>query len=158
MIDYRNGDVLKVDRGIIVHGCNNEGVMGAGIALQIRNKFPETFRIYRDECMLAMAEGRKSEMLGTFTWSRINDDKVIVNLITQTLGRPGRNLSYDALFNGFQSISTLMLQRYSEEHLKTIPLLFPKIGAGLGGGDWDIISTLIDEAVDQKIMKICYVF
>ena len=37
MIQYKKGDLLSVTKGIIAHGCNAQGVMGSGVALQIKN-------------------------------------------------------------------------------------------------------------------------
>ncbi len=34
-----NGNLLEVKKGIIAHQCNCKGVMGAGIALQIKKKW-----------------------------------------------------------------------------------------------------------------------
>lgn len=40
MIEYRKGNLLDITSGVIVHGCNMRGVMGSGVALAIRNKYP----------------------------------------------------------------------------------------------------------------------
>lgn len=48
MIYYRTGDVLtNPDSNIIMHGCNCQGVMGSGIAKQIKLLFPEAYEHYR---------------------------------------------------------------------------------------------------------------
>ena len=41
MIRYEKGDVLTTNDDIIIHGCNSAGVMGAGVALAIKRKYPK---------------------------------------------------------------------------------------------------------------------
>lgn len=48
MITYRNGDLLKSNCNIICHQVNCQGVMGAGIAKQIRLTYPSVFKAYED--------------------------------------------------------------------------------------------------------------
>ena len=40
MITYKNGDLLESNCNFICHQVNCQGVMGSGIAKQIRNLFP----------------------------------------------------------------------------------------------------------------------
>ena len=46
-IIYKKGDLLTTDADIIVHGCNCQGVMGSGVAKQIKEKFPNAYTIYK---------------------------------------------------------------------------------------------------------------
>ena len=46
MIETRKGNLLEQTKGVIIHGCNCQGVMSSGIALQIRNKWPGVFETY----------------------------------------------------------------------------------------------------------------
>ena len=38
-------DLLDIEQGMIVHGCNAQGVMGAGVADQIRRKYYHQIKI-----------------------------------------------------------------------------------------------------------------
>ena len=40
MIEYKNGDILREDVEAIVNTVNCVGIMGRGLALQFKNKFP----------------------------------------------------------------------------------------------------------------------
>lgn len=42
-----NGDITEVTNGYIIHQVNDKGVMGAGVALAIRNKFPAHYEDYK---------------------------------------------------------------------------------------------------------------
>ncbi len=142
MIKIVTGNVLDIERGIIVHGCNSHGVMGAGIALQIRERFPRAFEAYR----------KSNLQLGYISVAEVAKDKLIVNAITQKSTGIGKQVSYDAIEDCFIRIREFM----SNHELLGLPLCFPMIGAGLGGGNWNVIEKIIDETVPDTIEKRLY--
>lgn len=130
------GNILDVDRGVIVHGCNLQGRMGSGIALQIKNRWPKVFEAYVEECKLDMAD------LGKVGFVWVGGQKIIANAYTQRYyGNDGkRYVDYDAIRSCFE----IVLRTAKVDNL---PIHYPKIGAGLGGGDWEIISGIIEEVL-----------
>ena len=46
-IEYRTGDLLEAAEPVIVHGCNAQGSMGAGVARAIRDRYPAAYAAYR---------------------------------------------------------------------------------------------------------------
>ena len=50
MIEFRQGDILSADAEALVNSVNCVGIMGRGIALQIRKAFPENYNAYRAAC------------------------------------------------------------------------------------------------------------
>ena len=142
MVNYVKGDLLESDCDYICHQVNCQGVMNSGIAKQIREKWPWVFSSYAIYC--GRHSGIRSEMLGTIWGVRIDHDnrnpQWVINMFSQEdYGYNGsRFTSYDA----FATCLTAMRDRLPRD--KTIG--FPKnIGCGLGGGNWKIISTLIEE-------------
>ena len=141
MIKRIKGNLLHFPDGVnaILHGANTLNVMGAGIASQIKNFFPEAYEAdtnYYNKC------GGKIK-LGTFSKCWVNDDhKVIYNLYSQSeTGTHKRMVSYKALENGFKSIKEDLSKR---EWLKEPILGFsPEIGCGLAGGDKKIVLDII---------------
>lgn len=134
MISYMRGDLLDVKQGIIVHGVNCQGIMGAGIALAIRSKWPRVFDAYQFRC----AEHRPAALLGTVQLVEINPELLVANAFTQLhLGR--RAVSYDALAECFERLGEMAGSR-------NLALHFPLIGSGLGSGKWRIIERIIDES------------
>jgi O-acetyl-ADP-ribose deacetylase (regulator of RNase III) len=133
------GDLLT-KTGFIIHGCNDKGVMGSGVAAGVRTRFPDAHRIYMDAA--------KADMLiqGTNTIWRENYNTWIVNAVTQTLGGP-LPLNYDALRLCFKNCLQYMymLEIFEGRVSGSIPLNFPKIGAARAGGDWAKIVTIINE-------------
>lgn len=129
MITYKKGDLLAVKEGVIIHGCNAQGVMGSGVAKQIRAKYPEAYYAYLNG----------TYELGTITMHMVHPKLVIVNAITQRYYGTSpeiKYVSYDAITKCFREV----VDRFPSD----TKLHIPKIGSGLGNGDWSIISRTID--------------
>lgn len=143
-IEYIKGDLFTTDIKYIMHGCNNQGVMGSGVAKIIREKYPEAYKQY----VLRSQEHRWQ--LGEVQFVETNG-KVIVNAISQdNYGRDGaRYVSYEAITEIMQKIET-------ELSGKVDKIAMPQIGAGLGGGDWDIISSIIEKEL-KTIQPVVYI-
>src|SRR5262245_29201931 len=77
MISYVSGDLLvATDLDAIAHGCNCGGVMGAGIALPIKQRWPAMFSEYRRRCRVG-----EFGLGDVFAWRA--RDLVVFNLGTQ---------------------------------------------------------------------------
>lgn len=154
MITTKQGDVLKLAAGMIVHGCNCQGVMGSGIAKQVREQYPTAYAAYMED------HARDCLILGNTSWARIYNNmgmpKIIVNAYTQDFyGPPSkRHVSYDAVAEAFEHVGQLA----TTYNLKDA-ICFPAIGAGLGGGKWEIIANIIDAVLpdDKGFRKYLYV-
>ena len=144
MKQIKFGDILSVTEGIIVHGCNAQGVMGSGIALAIKNKYPEVYQEYTDAFKNATWVPR--DLLGSAQVVKIKSNKplYVVNGITQeNFGRDGaKYVSYQAIQMVFSQVAMMASSNSLDVH-------YPMIGAGLGGGDWAIISDIIDTTFSQ---------
>lgn len=130
-IIYKRGDLLQCDEKYILHGCNAQGVMGSGVAKVIREKYPTAYTTYLAGLL----------QLGIVTYARQDDGKTIFNLISQEFyGRDSSKVyvSYQAIEDGIQRIN------WWASNIPDVVIAMPKIGAGLGGGDWVIISEIIE--------------
>lgn len=128
------GDLLQLTEhfDVIVHGCNCWTTMGAGIARQIKHKFPEAFEADKKTSIGC------PEKLGSYTQATVGD-LTIVNAYTQY--NLGKDLRIDALRECFRGIK----QEFSGKRIG-----YPKIGAGLAGGNWDEIAKIIDEELEGE--------
>lgn len=152
--DYtiKHGDALAVETGIIVHGCNCHGVMGGGIALSVRNRFPAAYEVYRKKYEVS---GLK---LGEITCAEVAPNKIIVNANTQyDMGGDRRYVNYEAVAQCFEAVKMLARSMEGPGHPK-LNIVFPMIGAGLAGGNWTIIETIILETIKHEFPMILYVF
>lgn len=129
-MEQRIGSALDVT-GIIVHGCNARGVMGAGIALAIKNRWPHVYAAYRTQYE------ETGLSLGTVLYVPAEPKVFIANAITQDSTGTGLQVSYPAIRECFHNIGEVAREL-------SLPVHYPKIGAGLGGGDWEVISKIID--------------
>lgn len=143
MICHVTGDLLKGDVDIIAHQVNCQGVMGSGVAKQIRERFPDAFRYYRNMCE---RHQNKAELLGSAQFVSVKQSAgrriAIANLFAQlTYGYDKRlYTSYDAL-----RVSLSRLRQYAETtNSKRIGLPY-RIGCDRGGGDWDVVYKIICE-------------
>ncbi len=129
------GDLLKMHKeghfDYVCHSANCQKVMGAGIAGQIAEQFPNTYIADKKDSRLPI------EKLGDMS---VSDDNII-NLYTQLY--PGRNLDYTAL----------------ELCLRKVNIMFAgnkiglnKLSCGIAGGEWQQVKFLI-----MKELKDCNV-
>lgn len=118
---------------VIVHGCNCFHKMKKGLALQVRTAFPDAFT-----ADLKTRYGDRSK-LGTFSSAvcpTLTGKVTIVNAYTQFHWRGyGQKADYEAIDRAF----ALIAQSFAE-----LRIGYPAIGAGLAGGDWNQISSIID--------------
>jgi O-acetyl-ADP-ribose deacetylase (regulator of RNase III) len=119
---------------VIVHGCNCFCTMGAGIARVIQEEFPEAYA-----ADLVTIKGDRNK-LGDFSFATVtrNGNQItIVNGYTQ-FHFHGESVLVD--YDAVQSIFKKVKQRFSGKRIG-----YPKIGAGLAGGDWRRIARIIDQ-------------
>lgn len=146
------GDILTVERGIIVHGCNTLGAMGSGLALQIKQKWPECFEAY-----YAHLQERRHidghELLGDIIPYQVKDGLWVVNALTQlTYGRDSdrRYVNYAAVQKAFKLIGAFAWE-HREHNLLVVN--YPQIGAGLGNGDWGLIHEIINVELNNQDLQ-----
>jgi len=133
-----SGDLIQLakrgDFDLIVHGCNCFCTMGAGIAKGIKAAFPEAFAA---DCETSKGSRTK---LGTCSFAEVNASGkrfVIVNAYTQFDWRgSGTKVDYEAVRS---------CMRWIKVRFPGLRIGLPKIGAGLAGGDWKEIASIIEE-------------
>lgn len=140
----KTGNLMDVTDGHIVHGCNAQGVMGSGVALAVKNMYPGAFADYRQ---IHEDEGLE---LG-FAYPYMPSEKLVIwNAITQEgYGQPTRNCSYDAIQTCFEDINRAVIQADDLGIKQEIHI--PAIGAGLGGGNWEIIREIIEQTCTMPV-------
>lgn len=129
-----SGDLIKLALegkfDIIMHGCNCFNTMGAGIALQIAREFPSA-----EKADKKTLKGDASK-LGGYTFTRVvrNGRKLtVVNLYTQY--HTGANFRLTAIAGALLKI---------KPKLKGLRVGIPRIGAGIGGGNWKSTEQSLD--------------
>lgn len=146
MVKNVKGNLLDSNCDYICHQVNCQGRMGSGIARQIRERFPEVYEFYRKRYDQQVLNGWSTDtLLGSIDIVPLNDShRDIVNMYSQAdYGYDGgRYTSYDAFAYCLHEIKQNVPTGYK--------IGFPKnIGCGLGGGNWKIISILIEEILGR---------
>lgn len=144
--NIKNGDLLTAESGIIIHGCNSRGVMGSGVARQIRDKWPVVYKAYRYSFETSGLELGDIQTVPVF-----NADKslLVVNAITQKdYGRDAGKVyvDYNAITEAFTK-TLLIAKQLSDYNSAMMPIHYPKIGGGLANGDFNIIYASISEVL-----------
>ncbi len=144
-IKFYNGDLLDSDADIIGHQCNARGVMGSGVALAIKNRYPEVFQSYRK----FFEDGNLK--LGKVDFAKTNNGKIVANMCGQDkYGRDGKQYTdYEALEKCFDKTARYM----KENNLKTIAFPY-NLGCGSGGGKWSVVFELIKEYFSDTNVEI----
>ena len=136
------GDIIKMalkgDFDVIIHGCNCFNTMGAGIAKQIKINFPEAYKADQET-----KKGDKTK-LGSYTASTIARNGtifVVVNAYTQYYYGTGNDISYISLISVMDKIA---------KYYHGLRIAYPKIGCGLAGGNWELVSRIINNALQDQ--------
>jgi len=123
---------------VIIQGTNCFCTQGAGLAKQFKEKYPEVLKIDQ-----TTKKGDRSK-LGGYTYTNIttptNHRISVINAYTQYHYGKGLKADYDAIISVFNLIS----QNFSKESR----IGYPMISSGHAGGDWQIISKIIDEELE----------
>ena len=138
------GQILEdVKQGMIVQQVNAQGVMGGGIALAIREKWPLVWDTY-SSVIKQRTPDKGASYMGMVIYVQAARGLYIANIVSQQFfGRDGkRYTSYDALDIGLNKVRDFA-ERNNIDHIH-----YPLIGCGLGGGDWSIVSAIIDKNLD----------
>lgn len=144
MFHYIKQDVTKVTHGIVAHGCNCQGVMGSGVALAIKRKWPSAFDAY---VRLCETHNYSKELLGMVSYVEVEREErettwegvpggirevIVANVFTQQhFGRAG------IVYADLEAIAQGLAHVFIEGLQRNRPIYIPKVGCGLGGLKWD---------------------
>lgn len=142
-IIYKTGSILDATEKAIVHGVNAQGKMGSGVARVLFERYPNVRSIYLDMHHSHLMAGKP--FLGS-THLCGNSPHLVINAVTQDkYGYDGKlYASYEAILRVFLEINNELAPQLGIE-----ALALPKIGCGLAGGDWAIVSEIIENTADN---------
>ena len=154
---------------IIPHCCNNGvdgdgvGVMGAGVAKALRNKWPLVFETYQK--MQNESPNGLRNRLGEICYAIIGENIIVVNMIGQDGIRSAENskpVKYWALMKCMETVRTdiiATIHMFSEFDGKTPVIHTCRFGSDLAGGNFEFILELIREQwIDHGIDVVVYEF
>lgn len=140
MIRFVSGDMFEQEFDIRVNTVNCVGVMGAGVAIAFKERYPEMFREYKRECDAGRLQPGKLHV-----WETLHGD-CIVNLPTK---RHWRDRSrYEDIEAGLKALHKYLAP------LGDVAIAVPALGCGHGGLDWDRVSEMIREHLNDLAARV----
>ena len=139
------GDIVKdTQYTIFCHQVNCKGVMGAGLAKQIRERYPSVYKDYMRECNSGYL------LLGSKICTSTADGRICVSMFAQD------DYGHDKCYTDYKAFQIILdglqdeLQMFEANNPNPLKIAFPKgIGCGLAGGDWNIIKPMIEKFAEN---------
>ena len=139
MTTVKNGDLLKTACELVLgHQTNCKGVMSGGIAKQFKKAYPQMFKAYKSYC-------KNNYPLGRTMLFPIGENRYIANIFGQYGTGKGRQTDYKELESALEDLKFQM----EESGLKSLALPY-KISCGLAGGDWEIVSEILENCFENS--------
>ena len=155
-IIYKNDDLFsmldKVD--VLVNTVNCYGIMGKGIALYFKSKFPKMYKEYKQMCddkllrpgamhWYSMPSDNKDYISEDLFSAPIKQTNYILNFPTKDHWRANSKISY------IEDGLTALIKDLQTSHTDIKSIAMPPLGCGNGGLDWAIVKPLIEKAFQQ---------
>lgn len=162
MVVYKECDIFESGADVICHQVNCQGVMGSGLAKQVRERYPSVYKEYKSWCNIYKPEELlgKSQFVPLVPISEVangnyqqGDLMGIINVFGQLdYGYTGEcHTDYEALRHAFQN-----LRKFCKTFLYNPVIAFPyNFGCARGGGDWETVSAMIEDAFFDCLVFIC---
>ncbi len=129
MIEYIEGNIFDSPAQVIVNTVNTVGVMGKGIALEFKNRYPQMFEKYKIACE------KHTLTIGKLMLVSAPDHMLLLFPTKENWRYPSR-LSY--IEQGLKRFC----DNYAQRGITSIA--FPKLGCGNGDLDWDEVRPLME--------------
>lgn len=140
MIRYTDTTVFNVDVQTIVNTINCVGVMGSGLALEFKLRFPEMYEDYAQRCK------RKEVKVGRPYLYRGYENPLILNFPTKNHWKYPSKVSW--VEKGLQ----YFIENYEKGSIQSVA--FPKLGTSRGGLDWQVVKPLMEKYLDRIDLEI----
>jgi O-acetyl-ADP-ribose deacetylase (regulator of RNase III) len=140
MIKFTTGDLLLAPAEALVNAVNTAGVMGKGIALQFKKRFPQNYNLYKQAAEAGQLETGKNFVVQNPTTDPV---KWIINFPTKKHWRSPSQLEY--------VVAGLVDLRNVIKDLKIKSIALPALGCGNGGLDWNIVKPILENKLESLV-------
>lgn len=131
---FTQGNLLEARVDAVVNTVNTVGIMGKGIALMFKERFPENFKLYADACDAGeVAIGRMFVTPGV----ELNGPRWIINFPTKKHWRQPTKIEW--IRSGLEDLKRVIREK------KIHSIALPPLGCGNGGLDWADVRPLIED-------------
>lgn len=133
MIRYTQGNLLDAEAEALVNTVNTVGVMGKGIALMFKERFPDIFKAYKTACERGELETGNVFLTPT---GELQGARWVIHFPTKQHWRPPSKIEWiDA---GLADLKRVIVR----EGIRSIAI--PPLGSGNGKLDWADVRPLIE--------------
>jgi O-acetyl-ADP-ribose deacetylase (regulator of RNase III) len=136
MIERVRGNLLEANVDALLNPVNTDGVMGKGLALQIKNVFPDVFSLYQRACKSGEVTVGRMHVV-----PRQGSPRFVINFPTKTTWRKPSELDY--IKDGLRDLVRVV----PEQGIRSLAL--PPLGCGRGGLNWRAVEPLIVAAFER---------
>ncbi len=136
MIRYEQGNLFDVPADIRINTVNCVGVMGAGVALAFKNRYPDMFKEYAKACKDGLVQPGEPHV-----WEKNDfyDTVTVVNLPTKKHWR--QPSTYEYIEKGLTWLHNFVARRGKAR------VIIPALGCGHGGLDWERVKPMIEQSL-----------
>lgn len=129
MIEYIEGDIFQSPAQVIVNTVNTVGVMGKGLALSFKKRYPGMFEVYRKACE------RHQLTIGKLMLYYAPDHWILMFPTKENWRNPSKVEYIEAGLKKF-------VNTYADKGITSIA--FPKLGCGNGELSWEVIKQVME--------------
>lgn len=149
-VNYRDGDLFCAHEQTLVNTVNCCGIMGKGIALEFKKRYPRMFRDYVDRCRRRAGDPRKLEIGRPYVFEEAG--RLVLNFPTKEHWRYPSKPEY--IERGLQ----YFVDHYREWGITSVA--FPRLGCENGGLNWEsqvrpLMERYLSE-VDIRVVVVTY--
>jgi len=134
-IQFKNGDMFREPVEALVNTVNCVGVMGKGVALEFKKRWPANFKEYKKLCDAKRLQPGQMFVFETSELFASDGPRFLVNFPTKAHWRSKSQLSY--VEDGLDALAK------SIKHYGIRSVAIPPLGCGNGGLDWNDVKPLI---------------
>ena len=135
---FTQGNLLEARVDAVVNTVNTVGVMGKGIALMFKERFPENYKAYAAACK---AEAVRVGQMFVTASVELEGPRWIINFPTKQQWYQPTRLEW--VRSGLVALKNVI----REKQIKSIAL--PPLGCGNGGLDWAVVRPLIEATLND---------
>jgi O-acetyl-ADP-ribose deacetylase (regulator of RNase III) len=140
-IEYKSGDMFDEPSEAIVNTVNCVGVMGKGVALEFKRRWPDNYRAYKRLCDAKKLSPGTMFIFQTGDLLQDNDRKFLINFPTKLHWKAKSKIEY--VEHGLDDLA------YQVRKLGIKSLVLPPLGCGNGGLDWNEVRPLIEDKLSS---------
>lgn len=135
-----NGDIFEADCEAMVNPVNCVGVMGGGLALDVKIRFPDVFKQYTRYCKSKLLKPGEIHM--AWRYGTLDNPEVVFNLATKDHWRDPSKLEW------IEQGAKNLIEAANHHHFKSVAV--PALGTGLGGLSWGDVKIILINTLSNE--------